>query len=234
MLVALASLFVALGGVGYAATQLPANSVGSKQLQNNAVSYRKIVPGAVGGKRINAAQVQARVGKGCTSGAITSIAQGGKATCGAAPGAEFDTSSAAAVALTPVDSTTMTKPTAATVASESLAGGSSYVAFANPYIEVSTTSNVTQQVEIDCSFNVGPATTSTVTRAATLSINANRGNEFVSIPMTETAASSGGGITSEVSCSSTYTGGTSAPTVKVQSSINSIQTASNTTQNTTG
>jgi hypothetical protein len=42
--VALLALFVALGGTSYAAARLPANSVGSKQLQNRAVTYKKIAP----------------------------------------------------------------------------------------------------------------------------------------------------------------------------------------------
>jgi hypothetical protein len=41
---ATAALFVALGGASYAATQLPANSVGSKQLKSKAVTKAKIDP----------------------------------------------------------------------------------------------------------------------------------------------------------------------------------------------
>jgi hypothetical protein len=40
--VATMALFLALGGVGYAATQLPRNSVGSKQLRDGAVTAHKI------------------------------------------------------------------------------------------------------------------------------------------------------------------------------------------------
>lgn len=36
--------FIALGGTAYAATQLPANSVGTKQIQNDAVTLAKIGP----------------------------------------------------------------------------------------------------------------------------------------------------------------------------------------------
>lgn len=45
--VATLALFVALGGVGYAASQLPKNSVGTKQLKKNAVTSQKIAKGAV-------------------------------------------------------------------------------------------------------------------------------------------------------------------------------------------
>ena len=71
LIVSFAALFVALGGVGYAATQLPPNSVGSAQLQNgsvgnwklkfNSVGTRKIINGAVGGQQVNASQVQLRL-----------------------------------------------------------------------------------------------------------------------------------------------------------------------------
>jgi hypothetical protein len=42
MVVACAALFVSLGGVGYAAVALPANSVGTKQLKRNAVDSAKV------------------------------------------------------------------------------------------------------------------------------------------------------------------------------------------------
>jgi hypothetical protein len=42
MVVALLALFVAMGGVGYAALKLPRNSVGSKQLRANAVRSAKV------------------------------------------------------------------------------------------------------------------------------------------------------------------------------------------------
>lgn len=42
--VASLALFLALGGVGYAAIKLPKNSVGTKQLKNGAVTGKKIAP----------------------------------------------------------------------------------------------------------------------------------------------------------------------------------------------
>ncbi|HEU4462675.1 MAG TPA: hypothetical protein VFR75_08785 [Solirubrobacterales bacterium] len=44
--------FVVLGGVGYAATALPKNSVGAKQLKKNAVTAAKIKAGAVNGAKV--------------------------------------------------------------------------------------------------------------------------------------------------------------------------------------
>lgn len=46
MAVALAALFVALGGGAYAATHLPANSVGAAQLKKSAVTPAKLSPAA--------------------------------------------------------------------------------------------------------------------------------------------------------------------------------------------
>jgi hypothetical protein len=42
------ALFVALGGSGYAAINLPAGSVGSKQLRSGAVTNKKLAKGSVG------------------------------------------------------------------------------------------------------------------------------------------------------------------------------------------
>lgn len=51
--VALIALFVALGGTTYAATSLPRNSVGTKQLKKNAVVSSKIKRGAVTARKID-------------------------------------------------------------------------------------------------------------------------------------------------------------------------------------
>lgn len=45
--VASLALFIALGGVSYAATQLPRNSVGTKQIKDGAVNSKKISPSTV-------------------------------------------------------------------------------------------------------------------------------------------------------------------------------------------
>lgn len=44
---ALLALFIALGGTSYAAIKLPANSVGSSQIKNKAVTPKKVSPAAV-------------------------------------------------------------------------------------------------------------------------------------------------------------------------------------------
>jgi hypothetical protein len=52
--IALLALFIALGGTTYAATALPANSVGTKQLKKNAVTAPKIKKSAVTNAKIAA------------------------------------------------------------------------------------------------------------------------------------------------------------------------------------
>jgi hypothetical protein len=52
MIVALLALFVSLGGVGYAATQLPRNSVGTAQLKASAVTRAKMANGAVTSRKV--------------------------------------------------------------------------------------------------------------------------------------------------------------------------------------
>jgi len=50
--VALLALFVALGGVSYAAVKLPKNSVGRSQIKKNAVSRAKLAPRSVDSSKI--------------------------------------------------------------------------------------------------------------------------------------------------------------------------------------
>ena len=52
MAVALLALFVALGGTGYAASQLPPKSVGREQLRNGAVGNLHIRDGAITGSKL--------------------------------------------------------------------------------------------------------------------------------------------------------------------------------------
>ncbi|HET7425712.1 MAG TPA: hypothetical protein VFJ50_01635 [Gemmatimonadales bacterium] len=59
MVVALVALFVAMGGVGYAALKLPKNSVGSKQIKKNAVNSAKVKNGSLRAGDFKAGQLPA-------------------------------------------------------------------------------------------------------------------------------------------------------------------------------
>jgi hypothetical protein len=73
MLVALLALFVALGGTGYAALSLPANSVGAKQLKKKAVTGKKIRKNAVTSPKVKDFSL---VAKDFKAGAIPAGAKG--------------------------------------------------------------------------------------------------------------------------------------------------------------
>jgi hypothetical protein len=239
--ISLVALFVALGGVGWAATQLPAGSVGTAQLQAGAVSNskiqnqavgnwklafgavgaRKLSNGAVGKGQINSNQVQARISSACASGAIASVSAAGGVTCAATLPQEFDTASASPV---PVPAGTI--PT--TIASESLLGGSPYLVLANPYVQITHASSA-QQVQVSCTLAVGPTAAAVQTREWTVEIGSGGDDQANSIPLVVTAPQSANSITANVTCTRSVTGGTGSPTVTVSSNVNALQTASNTT-----
>lgn len=54
---ATAAVFIALGGVSYAAFKLPKNSVGAKQLKKNAVTGQKVKNGSLTGKDVDSASL---------------------------------------------------------------------------------------------------------------------------------------------------------------------------------
>jgi hypothetical protein len=55
------ALFVALGGTSYAAINLPAGSVGTRQLRNSAVTNRKLAKGAVSAASLDPRSIAGRV-----------------------------------------------------------------------------------------------------------------------------------------------------------------------------
>ena len=218
--VSLVALFLSLGGVGYAATQLPNNSVGAAQLKNSAVTnskikdsavtYKKIEPGAVGTVRANTNQLQARVKGTCSSGqGIGAIDSTGKVTCNTALPAEFGTTNNSAAVT----------GTATSVTSVNLPAGPSYLAFANPTAAV-TSGAPSQRVNVSCTLTVG---SNTQTRSATVTTTGTAGDvTSESIPL-QVAGPAG---TSAVSCQATaFTG--ALPTTSVTAAINAVQTASN-------
>lgn len=208
------ALFMSLGGVGYAATQLPHNSVGSYQLRNGAVSYNKIQPGAVGDVRANTKQLQERVWKVCgTNQVMFGVNQNGDPKCfNNMPPEVGTTSNTAAV---------KTDGTAATVTSATLATGNDYLALANPTVTVTPATGATtgQTVSVSCTLTVG---SNTSTRTITVHTNGKTNPGSAALPLQQT----GTGGTTAVSCTAKPVGlatGATAPTVSVISAVNAIQ-----------
>lgn len=205
------ALFMSLGGVGYAATQLPSNSVGSAQLRNGSVSYKKIQAGAVGDVRANTGQLQERVGKSCaTSTAISAIAKSGAPTCSSTLPSEVGTTSNSAAL-----STTATSGTSVT--STDLTTGDTYLGLANPTVTVTPAATATgvQRATVSCTLTVG---SNTVTRSVTVDTQSNTAAGSGSIPLQLTGTGGSTGVTCQVTSADTP-----APTVSVTSAVNAIQ-----------
>jgi hypothetical protein len=237
MIVAVVALFVAMSGAGYAAVSIPRNSVGSNQLKNSAVTNhkikngsvgnfklstaavgaRKIINGAVGKGQINDNQVQERVSGVCTGGAVTSVANTGAVTCGTAPGTDLITSNPSAV---PVGSGNTA------IDSESLPAGSAYLVTANPQISLAAITGTSESVTVSCTLAAGSSASAVQTRTLTVQLGANAHAD--TIPLTVAAPSSPSAIASGLICSYS-TSGSTTPTVTATTSINALQTASDTT-----
>jgi hypothetical protein len=227
LIVSFAALFVALGGVGYAATQLPANSVGSAQLRNgsvgnfklkfNSVGPRKIINGAVGAQQVNLSQVQLRVSSTCSSGAISAINQSGTVNCTPTLPNEFGTSGA-----------TVTLGSGSTTAAmKALPAGPSYLVLAYPHVVISDSPSTEQQIEVDCTLSVPGGTNNSITKSLVLDFGTSSPSQAGTIPLVLPVASATSAQTATVSCTDTATPSTPAPTVTVDSTLNAIQTASN-------
>ena len=204
------ALFMSLGGVGYAATQLPANSVGSYQLRPNAVTYSKIQPGAVGNVRANVRQLQERVWKTCASNtAMNSIGRNGDPSCTPTLPGEFGTTNNGADL----------SSTSATVTSVALPAGATYLALANPTIAV-TSGAVAQRTTVSCTLTVG---SNTETRSITIPTDGTAGDVSTqSIPM----QAAGGAGTGTLACADSVPTGT-APAAHAVAAINALQTSAN-------
>jgi hypothetical protein len=94
--VAYLALFVALGGTGYAAITLPANSVGTKQLKKRAVTGKKIRRNAVTSAKVKDASL---LGKDFAAGQLPAGPKGDKGETGApgTPGAPGEAAAFAGV-----------------------------------------------------------------------------------------------------------------------------------------
>lgn len=77
---ATAAIFIALGGVSYAAFKLPKNSVGTKQIKDNAISGAKIKAGAITGSKIAAGSIGSSSIDLKTLGTVPSASEANHAT----------------------------------------------------------------------------------------------------------------------------------------------------------
>jgi hypothetical protein len=259
MAVALVALFVSLGGVSYAAVSLGAGSVGTRQLKNGAVTKaklrngsvsnfklasgavgaRKIINGAVGRSQINVNQVQERVSGACTSGAIAGISNKGAVTCAEAPGADVYTAD-----VTPVSIGT----SATTIATQTLPAGFPFLVTANPSVLIGgvnltgttgatgasgatgatgAASLSTEAVAVSCTLSVSSSAGSTQTRSIVVDLGAN--GQSQTVPLAVTAPASPSKATVTVSCVK-KSGGAVTPTVLATTSVNGLQTSSNTSE----
>jgi hypothetical protein len=233
LVVSFAALFVALGGVGYAATQIPPGSVGSAQLQNgsvgnwklkfNSVGARKIINGSVGAKQVSSSQVQLRVSSSCSSGAISAVGLSGTVTC--TPTLPNELGASATPVTLAAGSTT--------VATKSLSAGSSWLVLAYPHAVISGATG--QHVEVDCTLSVpsvsgtgGTTASNSITKSLALDLGSNSQSDAGTIPLALPVASASSAQTATVSCTATAADpATPAPTVAVDTTLNAIQTASN-------
>ncbi|HTP22831.1 MAG TPA: hypothetical protein VMJ65_24710 [Solirubrobacteraceae bacterium] len=201
LLISVVALFFAFGGASYAAFTIPNNSVGNRQIRNDAVSWQKIAPGTIGSARINKALVQTRVNGSCTgtNGAIGQITQSGHVLCNPSAPQEFGSSSTG----------TAVTGTAATVASRSLGAGS-FLVLGDAYANNTGVGSST----LSCTLAV-PSGSS---QARTITVPS--GHQAV-LPIDLASTVPSAGATSTLAC--TQTGGT----VTVDGQINAITTASN-------
>jgi hypothetical protein len=236
MVVSLVALFLSVGGVGYAAISLPANSVGTAQLRNEAVTYKKIEPNTVGAVRLadngvtnsklrngavsykkiqaravgkvraNLDQLQARLASTCAAG----TAIGAVDSLG-----NVTCNPARPTHFGAADKTATVGTSAAAVTSVALPTGSSYLAFANPSVTV-TGGGTAQRVTVTCTLAVGGSS-----QSRSVTIDASSAASTTTIPLQE--AGPAGDAT--VSCSASVDTG-SLPTVSATAAIDALQTAS--------
>lgn len=240
LVVSSAALFMSMGGVGVAATgligtnqirndavtfkKIAPNSVGRVRLANNgvvnsklahdSVSYKDIQPGAVGSVRSNINQMQERVKGACAAGSAFASVNNKGAVTCNATAPQEYGSSATAKAVT-------LNGTAATTGSVALPTGPSYLGFANTALTATSGANAVN-VTVKCTFTVGTATT---TQSAVLHTDGTVGDTTsATIPTTQLAGAAG---TSSVACTASVPTGDALPAVTGLSAINAIATAAN-------
>jgi len=227
--VSFVALFVALGGVSWAAIHLPPNSVGSAQLKNfsvgnvklgpNSVGPRKIIPGSVGATQVDPAQIQLRVTSACSIGAIQSLNQTGNVTCTPALPNEYGTQPQTATL-------TGSQVQVATVSLPGSQAGSSYLAIGTVQVaEAGATGS--QAVDVSCSMSA-PNVTGTQGEFDSNLGGANASDARGTIPLVAPVAVAGSPQTLAIDCADTATPASPAtppPSISVTATIHTVQTA---------
>jgi hypothetical protein len=239
LVVSSAALFMSMGGVGAAATGL----IGTSQIRNDAVTFKKIAPNSVGRVRLaNSGVVNSKIAHDAVSyrdirpGSVGSVRSNinqmqerVKGTCGAgsAVGSISNKGGATCNATAPQEygSSATANPvtlngTAATTGSVALPTGSTYLAFANT--KLTARSGATHvSVTVKCRFTVGATTT---TQIRMLNTDGTPGDtDYATLP----AQLPGPAGTSTVACTASVPSGQALPTVTGASAINAIATAAN-------
>jgi hypothetical protein len=226
LVISVIALFVALGGVGYAAVSIPANSVGNAQLKNNAVStskiknnavnYKKVAQHTIGLQRVDNTKIQTRVSGTCTgNSAISTVTQGGKVTCQSTLPPQFGAASDSAAV--------PTAPNSNTVVSKLLPGGN-YLLSSNVYATISGGA-ANQQVSVTCTLQV--ASGSSQIRTVSVQLGTGAPTQRVAIPMTFPAAVASPQGTVHVDCQHTASPVAPGLTVNAVSTLNAVATSSN-------
>ena len=236
IVISCAALFISLGGVGSAASGM----IGTSQIKDGAVTYKKIAPNAVGKERLaDGGVVNSKIAKGAVSyediqpnavgtkrANVNQLQARVKGTCPSAQAfASVDSTGAVkcnSVLPQEYGATGTASLTSApvTVSSVVLPAGSTYVVFASPEISA-TSAGTAKRVTASCTLTVGATT---LTRSAVIPVDGTaRDVSTASLPF-QLAGASG---TSTVVCTATAPAGGRPPTVTATSPINALQTAQN-------
>ena len=101
MVLAVVALVAALGGVGYAASELAKNSVTTKQIKNKTIKGKDVKPNALGGKQIDEAKL-AQVPSAASADSAGAIAGSARVWKRVAPSASAATTAVGRTAATKV------------------------------------------------------------------------------------------------------------------------------------
>ncbi len=237
LVISSAALFMSMGGVGAAATGL----IGTNQIRNDAVTYKKIAPDSVGRVRLaNNGVVNSKLAHGSVSyqdiqpnavGAVRANLNQlqarvkGSCAAGSAVGTVSDKGALTCNATTParlgVASTTPTNlsGSTATAASLNLTTGATWMAFGNTELHA-TSGNASQLVTVKCTLTVGTATS---TNSVTMRTDGTAG-DVTSVVLPDDLAGPGGA--SSITCTASVPTGETLPATTATSSLNAIQVAS--------